>query len=67
MGASFMRFEKSLTKSLTGRCTQKQVMMKVRNSLKSLRNRHRANQLVRRRGRLFVINKINRRFKARQG
>ena len=41
--------------------------MKVRNSLKSLRSRHRDNRVVRRRGRLFVINKTNRRFKARQG
>ena len=41
--------------------------MKVRNSLKSLRKRHRENQIVRRRGRLYVINKVNRRFKARQG
>ncbi len=41
--------------------------MKVRNSLKSLRGRHRDNRIVRRRGRLFVINKTNRRFKARQG
>ena len=42
-------------------------VMKVRNSIKSLRNRHRDNRVVRRRGRLFVINKTNRRFKARQG
>ncbi|MBT4203431.1 type B 50S ribosomal protein L36 [Hyphomicrobiales bacterium] len=41
--------------------------MKVRNSLKSLKGRHRDNKIVRRRGRLFVINKVNRRFKARQG
>ncbi len=41
--------------------------MKVRNSIRSLRKRHRANRVVRRRGRLFVINKVNRRFKARQG
>lgn len=41
--------------------------MKVRNSLKSLRKRHRDNRLVRRRRRLYVINKTNRRFKARQG
>ena len=40
--------------------------MKVRNSLKSLRSRHRNNQLVRRRGRVYVINKTQRRFKARQ-
>jgi large subunit ribosomal protein L36 len=41
--------------------------MKVRNSLKSLRARHRNNRLVRRKGRVYVINKVQRRFKARQG
>jgi large subunit ribosomal protein L36 len=41
--------------------------MKVRNSLKSLRSRHRNNRLVRRKGRVYVINKVQRRFKARQG
>ena len=41
--------------------------MKVRNSLKSLRGRHRMNQLVRRKGRVYVINKVQKRFKARQG
>ena len=41
--------------------------MKVRNSLKSLRARHRNNRLVRRKGRLYVINKIQHRYKARQG
>ncbi len=41
--------------------------MKIRNSLKSLRNRHRDNRLVRRKGRVYVINKKNPRFKARQG
>jgi large subunit ribosomal protein L36 len=41
--------------------------MKVRNSLKSLRARHRNNRLVRRKGRVSIINKTNRRFKARQG
>ncbi|MGH1417290.1 MAG: type B 50S ribosomal protein L36 [Hyphomicrobiaceae bacterium] len=41
--------------------------MKVKNSLKSLRARHRDNRLVRRKGRLFVINKTQKRFKARQG
>ena len=41
--------------------------MKVRNSLKSLRGRHRDNRLVRRKGRVYIINKTNRRFKARQG
>jgi len=41
--------------------------MKVRNSLKSLRSRHRDNRLVRRKGRIYIINKTHRRFKARQG
>jgi large subunit ribosomal protein L36 len=41
--------------------------MKVRNSLKSLKGRHRDNRVIRRRGRTYVINKTNRRFKARQG
>ena len=41
--------------------------MKVKNSLKSLRARHRDNRLVRRKGKLYVINKTQRRYKARQG
>jgi large subunit ribosomal protein L36 len=41
--------------------------MKVRNSLKSLKTRHRDCRVIRRRGRVYVINKTNRRFKARQG
>jgi large subunit ribosomal protein L36 len=41
--------------------------MKVKNSLKSLRGRHRNNRVVRRKGRVYIINKTNRRFKARQG
>lgn len=40
--------------------------MKVRNSLKSLKAKPGA-QVVRRRGRIFVINKKEPRFKARQG
>ena len=38
-----------------------------RNSLKSLKSRHRDCRVIRRRGRTYVINKTNRRFKARQG
>ncbi len=41
--------------------------MKVRSSLKSLKKRHAACQVVRRRGRVYVINKKDPRFKARQG
>jgi large subunit ribosomal protein L36 len=43
------------------------IAMKIKNSLRALRKRHRNNRVVRRRGRLYVINKTNRRFKARQG
>lgn len=41
--------------------------MKVKNSLRSLKNRHRDCRVVRRKGRIYVINKTQRRFKARQG
>jgi len=41
--------------------------VKVRNSLKSLRKRHRDNRLVRRKGRVYIINRTQKRFKARQG
>jgi large subunit ribosomal protein L36 len=43
------------------------IPMKVRNSLKSLRARNPDNRIVRRRGRVFIINKVRRKFKARQG
>ena len=43
------------------------INVKVRNSLKSLRNRHRDNRLVRRKGRVYIINKTQKRYKARQG
>ncbi|WP_423791793.1 type B 50S ribosomal protein L36 [Loktanella salsilacus] len=41
--------------------------MKVRNSLRSLKQRHRDCRVVRRKGRVYVINKTQPRFKARQG
>lgn len=41
--------------------------MKVASSLKTLKCRHRACKLVRRKGRLYVINKQVPKFKARQG
>jgi len=40
--------------------------MKVLSSLKSAKSRHHDCQIVRRRGKLFVICKSNPRFKARQ-
>jgi large subunit ribosomal protein L36 len=36
--------------------------MKIRNSLKSLKSRHRDCRVIRRRGRTYVINKTNRRL-----
>jgi len=45
---------------------RKAVIMKIRQSLRALKNKPGA-QVVRRRGRTFVINKKNPRFTARQG
>lgn len=41
--------------------------MKVRNSLKSLKARDKNCRVIRRKGRVYVINKKNPKFKARQG
>ncbi|NWG45002.1 MAG: 50S ribosomal protein L36 [Alphaproteobacteria bacterium] len=41
--------------------------MKIRNSLRSLKSREKNCRVIRRRGRVFVINKKQKRFKARQG
>jgi large subunit ribosomal protein L36 len=42
-------------------------VMKVVNSLKTAKTREKSCQIIRRRGRVYVINKKNPRFKARQG
>ena len=41
--------------------------MKIANSLKTLKHRDKNCRVIRRKGRVFVINKKNPRFKARQG
>ena len=41
--------------------------MKVRHSLKSAKTRDKNCKLVRRKGRIYIINKKNPRMKARQG
>lgn len=41
--------------------------MKVVNSLKSLKKRDRNCKVIRRKGRVYIINKTNPRYKARQG
>ncbi|WP_347938846.1 type B 50S ribosomal protein L36 [Rickettsia oklahomensis] len=41
--------------------------MKVVSSLKSLKTRDKDCQIIKRKGKIFVINKKNKRFKAKQG
>jgi large subunit ribosomal protein L36 len=41
--------------------------MKIRNSLRSVKGRHKDCRIVRRKGRVYVINKTNPRYKVRQG
>lgn len=41
--------------------------MRVASSLKTLKKRHKDCRLIRRKGRVYVINKTNPRMKARQG
>ena len=41
--------------------------MKIKSSLKSIKKRDLNSKLVKRRGKLYVINKKNPRFKQRQG
>jgi large subunit ribosomal protein L36 len=41
--------------------------MKIANSLRNLKKRHKDCQVVRRKGRVYVICKSNPRYKARQG
>jgi len=41
--------------------------MRVASSLKAFKRRHKSCQVIRRRGRVYVINKVNPRFKVRQG
>lgn len=41
--------------------------MKIVNSLKTIKLRDKNCRVIRRKGRVFVINKLNPRYKARQG
>jgi large subunit ribosomal protein L36 len=47
--------------------SRKAAAMKVKSSLKTLKTRHRACRIVRRKGRVYVINKVDPRYKAKQG
>ncbi len=60
--AGAARLSPALPIQSPGRCA-----MKVRSSLKSLKSRHKDCRVVRRKGRVYVINKTQKRFKARQG
>lgn len=51
---------------LISQITKARPAMKVRSSLKALKTRHRDCKVVRRRGRVYIINKTNPRFKAKQ-
>ena len=42
------------------------IIMKIKSSLKSIKKRDLNSKLVRRRGRVYIINKTNPKFKARQ-
>ena len=66
---SLFRFSRGtpVTQGAGPRRDRQETTMKVRNSLRSLKNRHRDCRVVRRKGRVYVINKTQRRFKARQG
>lgn len=50
-----------------GFCLEASATMKVVNSLKSAKKRDKNCRIVRRKGRVYVINKKNPRMKARQG
>lgn len=49
------------------RASRRTRVMKIVNSLKSLKKRDTNCRIVRRKGRVYVINKTNPRYKARQG
>jgi large subunit ribosomal protein L36 len=52
---------------LSGPVAPEDAVMKIANSLKTLKKRDKNCRVVRRKGRVYVINKTNPRFKARQG
>jgi len=60
-------FRASLRVALAASPTLEGSVMKVRNSLRSLKKRDKDCRVIRRKGRVYVINKKNPRFKARQG
>lgn len=66
-GRARLSFQASGPSTPFGRRAATGKAMKIRNSLKALKSRHRENRMVRRKGRIYIINKTNPRYKARQG
>jgi large subunit ribosomal protein L36 len=66
-GSSLSRYAGSTSFNRRTRAAIRRRPMKVKNSLRSLKLRHRDCQVVRRKGRVYVINKTQKRYKARQG
>jgi large subunit ribosomal protein L36 len=60
-------FRASLPRAPRAGLEFRRLAMKIRNSLRSLKKRDKDCRVIRRRGRTYVINKKNPRFKARQG
>ena len=58
---------KKIEEAAAGVPVSEQIFMKVRSSLKNLKTRDRNNKLIKRKGKLYIINKLNPRMKARQG
>ena len=53
-------------KTRESRSSPAKIIMKIKSSLKSIKKRDLNSKLVRRRGRVYVINKTNPKYKARQ-
>ncbi|MCC8417685.1 MAG: type B 50S ribosomal protein L36 [Rickettsia endosymbiont of Bryobia graminum] len=41
--------------------------MKIVSSIKALKKRHKDNKVIKRKGKILIINKTDKRFKAKQG
>ena len=61
-------FRRSFTGTWTfqGSSTERRSAMRIASSLKTLKKREKDCRIIRRRGRVYVINKKNPRFKAKQ-
>lgn len=67
IGAILSRAFRPAVRSARALPVESLITMKIRNSLKSAKLRDKDCRVVRRRGRVYIINKKNPRMKARQG